>query len=60
VAPGARVKNLAAQKLTRMEFLVPTANLKRGENSIAIGVDRKRPFTPSQAVKLEKVELHLK
>ena len=34
--------------------------LKRGENSIAIAVDRKGPFTPSQSVKVEKVELHLK
>lgn len=60
VAPGALVRNLAAQKLTRVEFLVPAASLKRGENSIAIAVDRKGPFTPSQSVKLEKVELHLK
>jgi hypothetical protein len=60
VTPGALVKNLEAQHLTRIEFLVPTAILKRGENSIAIAVDRKGPFTPSKAVKVEKVELHLK
>jgi hypothetical protein len=60
VSPGALVKNLAAQKLTRLEFLVPATILKRGENSIAIAVDRKGPFTPSQSVKVEKVELHLK
>jgi len=59
VSPGALVKNLAAQKLTRLEFLVPATILKRGENSIAIAVDRKGPFTPSQSVKVEKVELYL-
>ena len=60
VTPGALVKNLAAQKLTRLEFLVPTEILKRGDNSIAISVDRNGPFPPSKSVKVEKVELHLK
>ncbi len=60
VTPGALVRNLAAQKLTRMEFLVPTEILKRGENSIAISVNRKSSFPPSKSVKIEKVELHLK
>jgi hypothetical protein len=60
VTPGALVKNTAAQKLTRLEFLVPTEILKRGDNSIAISVDRKGPFPPSTNVKVEKVELHLK
>jgi len=32
--------------------------LKRGENAISIAVDRKGPF--KKAVKVEKVELHLK
>ena len=60
VTPGALVRNPSAQKLTRLEFLVPAEVLKRGDNSIAISVDRKGPFSPSKHVKLEKVELHLK
>jgi hypothetical protein len=60
VTPGALVKNLAAQKLTRLEFLVPADILKRGDNSIVLSVDRKGPFPPSKYVKVEKVELHLK
>ncbi len=60
VSPGALVKNLAAQKLTRLEFLVPAEMLKRGDNSIAISVNRKGPFPPLKYVKVEKVELHLK
>ena len=60
VTPGALVKNVAAQKLTRVEFLVPTEILKRGDNRIAISVDRQGPFPPSKSVKVEKVELHLK
>ena len=60
VTPGALVGNLAAQKLTRLEFLVPPEILKRGDNSISISVDRKGPFPPSTYVKVEKVELHLK
>ncbi len=60
VTPGAMVRNLAAQKLTRLEFLVTSEALKRGDNSIAISVNRKGPFQPSKYVKLEKVELHLK
>jgi hypothetical protein len=60
VTPGALVKNTAAQKLTRLEFLVPTEILKRGDNSITISVDRQGPFPPSKSVKVEKVELHLK
>jgi hypothetical protein len=60
VTPGALVRNLAAQKLTRLEFLVPVEILKRGDNRIAISVNRKGPFPPSKAVKVEKVELHLK
>ena len=59
-AAGTTVKNLAAQKLTRLEFLVPTKILKRGDNRITISVDRKGPFPPSKSVKVEKVELHLK
>lgn len=59
VSPGALVKNPAAQKLTRIEFLVPTEIRKRGDNSIAISVNRKGPFPPSKSVKVEKVELHL-
>ena len=34
VNPGALVRDLAAQQLTRLEFLVPTALLRRGENTI--------------------------
>jgi len=60
VTPGALVRNPAAQKLTRLEFLVPTEILKRGDNSINISVDRTGPFPPSTHVKVEKVELHLK
>jgi hypothetical protein len=60
VTPGALVKNLAAQKLTRLEFLVPADILKRGDNSIVLSVNRKGPFPPSKYVKVEKVELHLK
>ena len=60
MTPGALVKNTAAQKLTRIEFLVPTVILKRGENSIAISVNRKSSFPPSKSVKIEKVELQLK
>lgn len=60
VTPGALVKNLATQNLTRLEFLVPTENLKRGDNRITISVNRKGPFPPSKSVKVEKVELHLK
>jgi hypothetical protein len=60
VSPGALVKNTATQKLTRLEFIVPAEILVRGENQIVLSVDRKGPFTPSQSVKVEKVELHLK
>jgi len=60
VTPCALVKTPAAQKLTRMEFLVPTEILKRGDTSIAVSVNRKGPFPPSKSVKVEKVELHLK
>jgi hypothetical protein len=60
VTPGALVKNPAAQKLTRLEFLVPTEILKRGPNSLAIAVNRTGPFPASKPVKVEKVELHLK
>jgi hypothetical protein len=60
VTPGALVKNIAPQELTRMEFLVPTEILKRGENSTTISLNRKGPFPPSKYVKVEKVELHLK
>jgi len=60
VTPGALVRNLAAQKLTRLEFIVPSEVLKRGDNRIVLSVDRKGPFPPSKYVKLEKVELHLK
>jgi hypothetical protein len=59
VTPGALVKNPATQKLTRVEFLVPIEILKRGENRIAISVNRKGPFPPSTYVKVEKVEMHL-
>ncbi len=60
VTPGVLIKKPAAQKLTRLEFLVPTEILKRGDNSIAIPVNRKGPFPPSKSVKVEKVEIHLK
>jgi hypothetical protein len=60
VSPGALVRNLAAQKLTRLEFIVPAEILQRGDNHIVLSVDRKGPFSPSQYVKVEKVELHLK
>jgi hypothetical protein len=60
VTPGALVKNPATQKLTCVEFLVPIEVLKRGENRIAISVNRKGPFPPSTYVKVEKVEMHLK
>lgn len=58
VTPGWLVKDLKDQKLTRLGFSVPVGFLKRGENAIAIAVDRKGPF--KKAVKVEKVELHLK
>ncbi len=60
VTPSALVKNPYTQKLTRSEFLVPTEIMKRGENQIAIAVNRKGPFPPSTFVKVEKVEMHLK
>ena len=60
VTPGALVKNPAAQKLTRVEFPVPTEILKCDDNRIAISVNRKGPFPPSKSVKVEKVELHFK
>jgi hypothetical protein len=60
VSPGALVKNTATQKLTRLEFIVPAEILIRGDNRIVLSVDRKGPFSPSQSVKVEKVELHLK
>jgi hypothetical protein len=59
VTPGALVRNPAAQKLTRLEFLVPIEILNRGDNTITISVDRTGPFPPSTYVKVEKVELHL-
>jgi hypothetical protein len=60
VSPGGLVKNTATQKLTRLEFIVPAEILVRGDNRIVLSVDRKGPFSPSQSVKVEKVELHLK
>jgi hypothetical protein len=60
VTPGALVKNLATQKLTRLEFLVPAEILIRGPNTLDIAVNRTGPFPPSKSVKVEKVELHLK
>ncbi len=60
VTPGALIRNPAAQKLTRVEFLVPTGILRRGDNGFAISVNRKGPFPPSKHVKLEKIDLHLK
>ena len=60
VTPGNVVKNLAAQKLTRVEFKVPVESLKRGPNTLAIAVNRTGPFPASRPVKVEKVELHLK
>jgi hypothetical protein len=60
VSPGAVVKHLAAQKLTRIEFLVPIESLQRGPNTIAISVNRTGPFPASKPVIVEKVELHLK
>lgn len=58
VTPGWLVKGLDQQTLTRLEFAVPVGILKRGQNAIAIAVDRRGPF--KKAVKIEKVELHLK
>ena len=60
VTPGNVVKNLAVQKLTRVEFKVPVASLKRGPNTLVIAVNRTGPFPASRPVKVEKVELHLK
>ena len=60
VTPGNVVKNLAAQKLTRVEFSVPVDSLKRGPNTLVIAVNRTGPFPASRPVKVEKVELHLK
>lgn len=59
VTPGNIVKNLAVQKLTRVEFVVPVDALKRGSNELAISVQRTGPFPASKPVKVEKVELHL-
>ena len=50
----------SAQKLTRVEFLLSTVILRRGDNGVAISVNRKGPFPPSKFVKVEKFELHLK
>jgi hypothetical protein len=55
---GWLIKDLDQQKLTRLEFTVPVETLKRGENTVAIAVDRQGPF--KKPVKVEKVELHLK
>jgi hypothetical protein len=60
VSPGSVVRNVDAQKLTRIEFHVPVESLKRGPNTLAISVNRTGPFPPSRPVKVEKVELHLK
>lgn len=60
VTPGALNRDLAAQKLTRVEFRVPVEVLKRGANVLTISVDRRGPFPASKSVKIEKVELHLK
>ncbi len=60
VTPGALNRDLAAQKLTRVEFRVPVEALKRGANVLTISVDRRGPFPASKSVKVEKVELHLK
>jgi hypothetical protein len=58
VTPGWLIKDLDQQKLPRIEFIVPVETLKRGENTVAIVVDRQGPF--KKPVELEKVELHLK
>lgn len=58
VTPGWLIKDLDQQKLTRLEFTVPVETLKRGENTVAIAVDRQGPF--KKPVKVEKVEIHLK
>ena len=60
MTPGNVVKNLAAQKLTRVEFKVPVESLKDGSNTLAISVNRTGSFPASKPVKVEKVELHLK
>jgi hypothetical protein len=60
VTPGNIAKNLAAQKITRVEFKVPVESLKRGPNSLTIAVNRTGPFPASKPVKVEKVELHLR
>jgi len=59
VTPGAFVKNLENQKLTRIDYAVPIEIIEKGLNSINLTLDRQGPFPASKAVKLEKVELHL-
>jgi hypothetical protein len=59
VTPYALNRNLAEQKLTRIEFLVPVESIQSGENTLVIAVKRKGPFHASHPVKVEKVELHL-
>lgn len=59
VTPGAFVKNLENQKLTRIDYVVPVEVIKKGLNSIILSLDRQGPFPASKAVKLEKAELHL-
>ena len=60
VTPDAVVKNLVAQKLSRIEFTVPGEALNRGPNTLALSVNRTGPFPAPHRVKVEKVELHLK
>lgn len=59
VSPRSVLRDLTAQKLTRVEFNVPVESLRRGENTLAISVNRTGPFPPSRPVKVEKIELHL-
>lgn len=60
VSPGAVVRDLAAQKLTRLDLVVPAAALKCGPNALAISVNRTGSFAASKPVIVEKVQLHLK
>jgi hypothetical protein len=60
VTPGALNRNLDTQRLTRVEFPVPASVLRTGRNHLELSVDRRGPFPASRAVRVEKVELHMK
>lgn len=57
---GAINKDLAKQRLTRVEFSVPGGALKRGANEVAVSAVRTGPFPAGSYVTIEKVELDLK